>query len=387
MRALSHSSISLYLECPQKWKFKYIDKIPEKPRHFFSFGQSCHEALEFFYGSPLIPPSLEEVMAFFEEHWKTAGYKDAKQEAEYKQQGRKIVKDFYAKYAPTYKAPFFVEYPFNILVDGVAVTGKVDRIDKVDDKTVDIVDYKTGKAFDLERVKEDAQLTMYQMAVEELLGMKVRSLTFYHLPSQTPLTSEPHDIEQVKELRQRIVTVASSIQKSQFDPKPEEWTCKWCDYKPHCPVFRHQYLTPPPVAAEASAGGLATDKSEDEILADLVDRYGKMKEQVHELEANIEDLREEILGLLRKKGYLRAFGSQYEASLASEERWEFEDRLKVVEVLKKHLLYDKVLKPSAPEVQKLMKDENLPPEARRDLEKLGKKVEGGTLRCHRISDA
>jgi hypothetical protein len=108
---------------------------------------------------------------------------------------------------------------------------------------------------------------------------------------------------------------------------------------------------------------------------------------VHELEANIEDLREEILGLLRKKGYLRAFGAQYEASLASEERWEFEDRLKVVEVLKKHLLYDKVLKPSAPEVQKLMKDENLPAEARRDLEKLGKKVEGGTLRCHRISDA
>ena len=53
MRALSHSSISLYLECPQKWKFKYVDKIPEKPRHFFSFGQSCHEALEFFYGAAL----------------------------------------------------------------------------------------------------------------------------------------------------------------------------------------------------------------------------------------------------------------------------------------------------------------------------------------------
>ena len=33
-RVLSHSSIMLYRTCPQKWKFKYVDKVPEKPRSF-----------------------------------------------------------------------------------------------------------------------------------------------------------------------------------------------------------------------------------------------------------------------------------------------------------------------------------------------------------------
>ena len=45
-RPLSHSSITLYNECPQKYKFRYLDRIPETPRHYFSFGHSVHLALE-----------------------------------------------------------------------------------------------------------------------------------------------------------------------------------------------------------------------------------------------------------------------------------------------------------------------------------------------------
>src|SRR6185295_39282 len=65
-RALSHSSMSTYLTCPQKWKFRYIDKIPEKPRSVFSFGKSVHTGLEFLFtriGETL--PTLEEMLAHF----------------------------------------------------------------------------------------------------------------------------------------------------------------------------------------------------------------------------------------------------------------------------------------------------------------------------------
>lgn len=385
MRPLSHSSIHMYLECPQKWHFKYVDRLPEKPRHFFSFGQSVHSALEYFYGQQtLTPPGLAEVLAFFEKNWKAQGYKDAAQEAAYKAEGRQILGDFHRIHVPVYKPPFFVEYSFNLKVDGVAVTGKVDRIDKLENGKLAIVDYKTGKAFDLDRVKQDAQLTMYQMACEERLGLQVESLTFYHLPSQTPLTTAPHEPALVEKLRKTIVKVADSIQKGAHEPKPEEYKCRWCDFKPHCPVFRHQYVAHEPPAAEGAA--LAPEKTDDDRLAELVDRFGRMKEEVHELEATLEDVREEIVELLKKKGYLRAFGADYEAGLTSEERWEFADKAAVLEALKRHGLYDRVLKPSAPEVQKLMKDGALPDEARRELEALGKKVEAATLRCHRVSE-
>jgi len=394
MRPLSHSSISMYMECPQKYKFKYVDRLPEKPKHYFAFGQSVHKALEFFYGSGLLtPPSLREVLDYLHGHWVREGYKDDAQEAAYKAEGDRILGDFHRLHAASYRPPFFVEYGFNLKVDGVPVTGKVDRIDKLEDGRLAIVDYKTGKAFDQDRVREDAQLTMYQMAVEEALGLKVASLTFYHLPSQTPLTAEPHSEEQVDGLRRRIVGVADGIKNKAFDPRPEEWKCRMCDFRPHCPVFRHQYVTHQAGSSQAHPGTLqeppvlAPEKSEDEVLADLVDRFGRTKDEVHELEATLEDLREEITAILRKKGYLRAFGASYEVGWHREDHWEFPDRQAVVEALKKLGLFDRVLKPSAPEVQKVMKDPSLDPAARRELETLGRKVESTTLRVRKVESA
>ena len=394
-KPLSHSSISMYLECPQKWKFKYLDKIPEEPKWFFSFGQSVHKALEFFYDIKMLPPpSLEDILAFYKKHWKTVGYKDARQEKEYFAEGERILKGFYDKHIPTFRLPFFAEYQFHLDVDGVPVTGFVDRIDKLDSGNLAVVDYKTGKAFDLERVEQDAQLTMYQMACEEKLGLKVESLTFYHLPSLTPLTVGPHAEGQVRDLRKRIVHVSGEIQAGRFEPKPEERKCQWCDYRPHCPVFRHLYVTHGAEAegapqaelpmAPPKRSALTADKNEDDLLVELVDRYGKLREQAHELEASSEDLKAEIVELLRKKGYVKAFGGQYEVGVHFEDKWEFADKTRVLDVLRSHGLYDKVLKPSAPEVQKLMADAELPSEVRQDLERLGEKKRHSTLRFKRI---
>ena len=188
-RPLSHSSISLFNECPQKYKFKYIDKIPEKPRHFFSFGQSVHLALEFFYGvKEAVAPTLEQLLASYKEQWVSAGYKDPGHEAQFFEDGKAILAAFHKKHARDFFLPFFVEYNFNLEVDGVPVTGKVDRVDKLEDGRLAVLDYKTGKALAKDRVAADAQLTMYQMACEQLLGAKVAKLTFYHLPSLSEMT-------------------------------------------------------------------------------------------------------------------------------------------------------------------------------------------------------
>src|SRR5438105_1554586 len=161
MRPLSHSSISLYRDCPQKYKFKYIDKLPEKPKSFFSFGKSVHSALEFFYNVPALPPpSLEQVLAHYKENWISEGYKDAGQEEASLQEGERILREFHRKHIADFKPPFFAEYKFELQVDGVPVIGFVDRIDKIDSERIAIVDYKTGKSFSNDRVKTDSQLTM-----------------------------------------------------------------------------------------------------------------------------------------------------------------------------------------------------------------------------------
>src|ERR1044071_6804402 len=119
-RTLSHSSISLYKTCPQKWNFRYVDKIPEVPKSYFSFGKSVHNGLEFLFSkSKEILPALEEVLAFYKEKWIREGYETVAQERWFYQEGDRILRGFYAKHQHEFSKVFQVELKFTIDVEGV----------------------------------------------------------------------------------------------------------------------------------------------------------------------------------------------------------------------------------------------------------------------------
>ncbi len=371
-RPLSHSSISLYQECPQKYKFKYVDKIPEKPRHFFSFGQSVHLALEYFYGVKVPePPALADLLKNYKEIWVSAGYKDKFQEEEYFAEGRRILTEFHAKHAKDYHVPFSVEYAFNFEVDGVPVTGRIDRVDKLPDGKLSVLDYKTGKKLATGRLEIDAQLTMYQLACERMLGAEVGELVFYHLPTLKQHRAARRPAALVEELTARIVTTAESITREKFDPKPAESVCRWCDYKPICPIFKDQS------AGMTSAPARAAGEPE---LAALVDQYGAALAAVEAAKRDAEKAGKELSAVLKKKGYVRAFGASYEAVMAPSVKWEFLDKKKVLEIIKSAGAYEKVLAPSAPLVHKLIEDAGTDANLRARLTELGERVESPELK-------
>ncbi len=375
-RPLSHSSMYLFNECPRKYKFKYVDRIPEKPRHFFSFGSSVHAALEFFYGVKSLPaPSLEQLLAAYKEHWISAGYKDPAQEQQYFEDGKQILISFHQKHVRDFALPYFVEYSFNFSVEGVPVTGKVDRIDKLEDGTLSIVDYKTGKALAKGRVQTDGQLTMYQLACEQLLGAKVSRLAFYHLPSLTQQAVERHDDGLVDGLKRRITATAEAIVSEKFDPTPDESKCRWCDYKPICPVFKHQFSSRQQELVLARA-----EPEPDEDVSALVDRLGELQEKSEELRSELEGAKKGLAELLERKGYSRAFGKRFEVLKSTARRWEFSDKKKVLEILTKAGLYEKVLAPSAPKVEQLMSDPGLDAAVRERLGELASKIETAELK-------
>ena len=373
-RPLSHSSISLYSECPQKYKFKYIDKVPEKPRHFFSFGQSVHSALEFFYGVKTPEaPSLEDLLKKYREVWVSAGYKDESQEVEYFEEGRRILARFHDKHAKTFHVPFFVEYAFDFEVDGVPVTGRIDRVDKLSDGRLSILDYKTGKQLKTGRLDTDAQLTMYQLACEKGLGTEVGELVFYHLPTLKEHRAERRPATLVDELKSKIVLTAESIVKEKFEPKPMDSVCKWCDYKPICPVFKDQF-----------AGAVSAPASGEPALAALVDKYGELQAKAAAARAEADAAAKELSAALQKRGYVRAFGEKHEVSLSAGVRWEFLDKKKVLEILKKAGAYERVLAPSAPLVNKLMEDPGIEPNLRAQLTELGERVSAPELKLKEL---
>src|SRR5690606_39130993 len=46
---LSFSRIESYANCPRRFRYSYVDKLPGKPGPHLSFGTSIHNALESFY--------------------------------------------------------------------------------------------------------------------------------------------------------------------------------------------------------------------------------------------------------------------------------------------------------------------------------------------------
>jgi len=369
-RPLSHSSISMYAECPLKYKLKYVDKIPEKPKHFFSFGQSMHKALEFFYGGKALPaPSREELLQSLKENWVSVGYRDQAQEAEYFQQGKDILTRYHEEHAREFQLPLHVEYDFQIMVDGVPVVGFVDRIDKLEDGRLAILDYKTGKKLAVDRIETDAQLTMYQLGCESQLGEEVGRLTFYHLPSLKPHSVGRRSEAQVGGLRRKIVDTAAAIVADRFDPKPSENSCRWCDYKAFCPIFTKQ----PAVAAAPVPDG---------DLAALIDRYGDILARLAESEREAAEVKTAILAILRSKGYVRAFGARYEIQRSGVGKVEFPEsnKKKVIRLLKDGGLYEQVLAPSGPLIQKLLADSGTDADLRAAMRALGSTVEPSDLK-------
>src|SRR5258708_6732101 len=105
----SHSKLNTYQQCPQKYKFRYIDEIPPPIRSIeLHLGTTVHFALEKLYAEARLGQitSLDDLLAFFREKW-DEGYSSglrivrAKTTAHtYFDLGRQIVKDYHWTFHP-----------------------------------------------------------------------------------------------------------------------------------------------------------------------------------------------------------------------------------------------------------------------------------------------
>ena len=95
IKPLSFTQISLYQSCPLSYKLQYIDRLKSKEKWYFSFGKTIHLCAERFFRIKVPPPpTLEELLQFYEQSWLSAGFESAEEEANYKAYGREILGKF-----------------------------------------------------------------------------------------------------------------------------------------------------------------------------------------------------------------------------------------------------------------------------------------------------
>jgi RecB family exonuclease len=292
---LSYSSINTYETCPAKFKFQYEDRLPGSASPALSFGDSLHRALHRFHNRPVpVAPSREELLDMLEGVWVREGYRDEAEERTYLDHGRQVLDLYHRENAEQYRIPVALEHRFSIEVEGVQINGTIDRMDRIPGGGYEVIDYKTNRRLPPSaRVNKDLQLSMYHLAAKEIWGIEPERLTLYYLlPGQRMSTSRT--AEDVDELRRRIATVAERVEAGKFEPR-ENALCDWCDYKPMCPIFRHQLER--------------TQGDPTPRMTELVDEWIELKRQGRAVYRRLDELVGLINAFCEEHGYRRLFGS------------------------------------------------------------------------------
>jgi RecB family exonuclease len=132
-----------------------------------------------------------------------------------------------------------VEQEFRIPVGPYELLGYMDRIDRIDDETIAVVDYKTNRLiFTREEVDTDLQLTVYLMAARRLWpwAKKVR-LVFYLLRHGIRMETERTE-EQLATARDYIVSLAEQTEKATEYPPRLNPNCIYCDHRRQCSAYQ-----------------------------------------------------------------------------------------------------------------------------------------------------
>jgi len=157
-QGLSITAINNFLECPWKYFYRNLIRIPEAPTPSLMYGNAIHSALLLFFkkvSERKIIPQSEELLRFFENNLKKQPMNDVETER-YLKRGKNALLGYYNYYFKEWKESkkkYILEKNLEMEFEGIKLTGKLDKLEFLNEKEAVIVDYKTGTPQSLNEVR------------------------------------------------------------------------------------------------------------------------------------------------------------------------------------------------------------------------------------------
>ncbi|MCL5675639.1 MAG: ATP-dependent helicase [Patescibacteria group bacterium] len=238
---ISFSQLETYRTCPLKYYYKYVLHVTGIPNSALNFGQALHRTLRDFHKADLFSQnkSLDDLLRFYKNHFTEMGqgYASVEHRLERFKQGQEIMEKYYKKYQTLFGKPVFLEQRFTVKVGEILLIGAIDRIDQYEDRSFEVIDYKTGESEQKEKkIDKDEQLTIYALAAHEALGIDPKKYTLYFLENDVKATTQRNE-EQIVKQKEEINKIVSEIKTNKFPAKIGIW-CKWCEFNKICPAYR-----------------------------------------------------------------------------------------------------------------------------------------------------
>lgn len=229
--------LSMFMECPRRYKFQYIDGLAEQfkvPKPHFTMGENVHEALKDFFKKTepdkRNQKNLEEILRKI---WRKnrKGFKNRDEEKKFGLEALAMLDNF-AKTQDIKIKPLELEKMHKLPIDKeIILQGKIDRIDKDGDKII-IIDYKTGS----EPQEEDLlQLIIYSIIISKKLNKEINKASYLYLKSGKEKSIKPSK----EDLDNGIIEIKSMVEmiekEKNFKPNINKF-CSWCEYLSICPM-------------------------------------------------------------------------------------------------------------------------------------------------------
>jgi putative RecB family exonuclease len=247
--SFSHSKLTAYQQCPQKYKFRYIDEIPPPVRSIeLHLGDSVHRALEKLYADAARgqTDSCDEILAFYQQKW-DEGYtpqmrivRSGTTAKTYLEIGRRMLLTYHQSFYPfTQSRTLELEQKFAYpLSENQEIRGVIDRLARAGDGSLEIHDYKTSRRLpNSSQVTSDTQLALYELALRHRWPEARRISLIWHYLAFDKEIQITKTSQQLETIKQNTLGLIKRIESTTSFPTQVTPLCDWCEYKEICPAM------------------------------------------------------------------------------------------------------------------------------------------------------
>jgi putative RecB family exonuclease len=245
---LSPSRVSSFQDCPLQFRFSSIQGLPQPPGIHAVKGNVVHRALELLLtheperrDHTLAHESLAVARSEYEPTYDFTGLDlSEKAAAAFWRDCTALVDGYLRMEDPQTIRQAELELWVEAPLGPISIRGFIDRLEQLEDGSLMITDYKTGKA--PRETDVDArmrQLEMYAYMIRAMRGELPAKMQLLYVKDGVRLVREPTE-QAMRFVVTRTTALHAAIERActsgAFPPRTSG-LCNFCNFKPWCPAF------------------------------------------------------------------------------------------------------------------------------------------------------
>ncbi|HEX2296037.1 MAG TPA: PD-(D/E)XK nuclease family protein [Actinomycetota bacterium] len=245
---LSPSSATDFKSCPQLFKFRAIDRLPEPLSGTAARGSLVHAVLERLFAEPPRTRTPDRAIDLLEALWR-----EVKDDAEFRPHGMvdpqehawleesaRLLRNYFKLEDPRMLNASRLEWWVEYELTDIHLRGVIDRLEERADGTWVLTDYKTGRVPGESReLSAFFGLRFYALVCWRSFGVIPREIRLVYLADPAVLTLNPNERMLVAFERQMLALASAirrAVDRDDWRARPSPF-CMSCSFHGRCPAW------------------------------------------------------------------------------------------------------------------------------------------------------